>query len=188
MTSRDRVIAQTAQNAFGSITGAEELPELPSSAPGYSPFFTQEDLSLLGRYSGATVTTTKGAFTIRFDKNAAPLTVLNFILLAKKGFYTGLPFHRVVANFVIQGGDPLGNGSGGPEHSIRTEVHPSAVYRTGAVGMASAGKDTEGSQWFVTHCPTPHLDFRYSIFGYTQDRSVIDRVTVGDRILAVTLN
>lgn len=185
--AEDQVIAQAATRAYAVITGSEEIPEHEEKAPVYRPFFRDEELALLDRYTAATIRTSKGTITINFEKEASPLTVLNFILLAEKKFYDGLPFHRVVSNFVIQGGDPLGNGSGGPPHSIRTEVHPSAVYRTGAVGMASAGKDTEGSQWFITHCPTPHLDFRYSVFGYTKDRAVVDRIMVGDVILSVEL-
>ncbi len=187
ITANDRVIAQAARRAYTAITGSDELPEQTAAAAEYQPFFRMDDLALLDRYTSAVITTSKGTFTVRFDKEGAPLTVLNFILLAEKKFYDGLSFHRVVSNFVIQGGDPLGNGSGGPEHSIRTEVHPSSVYRTGGVGMASAGKDTEGSQWFVTHCPTPHLDYRYSIFGYTQDRAVVDRISIGDVIRTVVL-
>ncbi|MDP1677141.1 MAG: peptidylprolyl isomerase [Bacteroidota bacterium] len=142
---------------------------------------------MLNKYKGAEIFTSKGKIKITFEKEAAPFTVLNFILLAQKKFYDGLSFHRVVSNFVIQGGDPLGNGSGGPNYAIRSEVHPNTKYRTGAVGMASAGKDTEGSQWFITHCPTPHLDFRYSIFGYTKDAAIVDKIMVGDTIEKVVL-
>ncbi|MDD8019493.1 MAG: peptidylprolyl isomerase [Bacteroidota bacterium] len=142
---------------------------------------------MLSRYSGAEVITSKGKIKITFAKEAAPFTTLNFIFLAQKKFYNGLSFHRVVSNFVIQGGDPLGNGSGGPGYTIRTEIHPDAQYTAGAVGMASAGKDTEGSQFFITHCPTPHLDGRYSIFGYTKDLDVVNKIMAGDRIERVVL-
>lgn len=184
---QDKVIRTAAERAYTAITGNDSPVRFIKNPDEYKPFYTGEDLALLSKYSGAEMTTSKGSIKIMFEKQAAPFTVLNFILLAQKKFYDGLSFHRVVSNFVIQGGDPLGNGSGGPNYAIRTEVHPNTKYRTGAVGMASAGKDTEGSQWFITHCPTPHLDFRYTIFGYTKDMAVVDKIMVGDRIERVTL-
>lgn len=183
----DKVIRTTAERAYKAITGKDAPVRFVKNPDEYKPFYTMEDVALLSKYSGAEITTSKGTIKITFEKKAAPFTVLNFILLAQKKFYDGLSFHRVVSNFVIQGGDPLGNGSGGPNYAIRTEVHPNIKYKTGAVGMASAGKDTEGSQWFVTHCPTPHLDFRYTIFGYTKDAAVVDKIMVGDRIEKVSL-
>jgi cyclophilin family peptidyl-prolyl cis-trans isomerase/HEAT repeat protein len=187
LAEQEKEIHRAAEKAYRSITGRESPVRFIKNPDAYKPFFTSEDFNLLSKYSGAEVVTSKGAIRIEFDKEAAPFTVLNFILLAQKKFYDGLSFHRVVSNFVIQGGDPFGNGSGGPNYSIRTEVHPDATYKTGAVGMASAGKDTEGSQWFITHCPTPHLDFRYTIFGYTKDAAVVDKIMVGDRIEHVKL-
>lgn len=185
MGSSDAVIAAAARKAFAAMSD-EEIPDTAGETV-YAPFFSAADFASLSRYSGAEVNTGKGKIRLQFDTTAAPLTVLNFILLTKKGFFNGLSFHRVVGNFVVQGGDPLGNGSGGPNYSLRTEVHPAALYRAGAVGMASAGKDTEGSQWFITHCPTPHLDFRYTVFAYTKDQAVVDRIMVGDPIVSVTL-
>jgi cyclophilin family peptidyl-prolyl cis-trans isomerase/HEAT repeat protein len=183
----DNVIRVAAEKAFIAITGEDAPMRIDGKKAVYAPFYSAADLGLLDQYKGAEITTSKGKITMLFEKDAAPFTVLNFILLTKKKFYDGLTFHRVVSNFVVQGGDPLGNGSGGPDHSIRTEVHPAAVYRTGAVGMASAGKDTEGSQWFITHCPTPHLDYRYTIFGYTKGTKVTDKIMIGDMIERVTL-
>ncbi|HTR81947.1 MAG TPA: peptidylprolyl isomerase [Bacteroidota bacterium] len=142
---------------------------------------------MVGRYHSALISTTEGTIRVHFRPDAAPFTVLNFILLVRRHFYDGLTFHRVVPNFVIQGGDPLGTGFGGPGYAIRTEVSPDALFTEGAVGMASAGKDTEGSQFFITHCPTPHLDGRYTVFGYTDDMNVVDKVQIGDHILAIEL-
>jgi peptidylprolyl isomerase len=181
------VIRSEAEKAYSAITGRRSSGEPHGMENDYAPFYTPDDLKKIQLYNGAHVRTSKGLITIRFAQEAAPFTVLNFIMLAQKRFYDGLLFHRVVGNFVIQGGDPLGNGSGGPNYAIRTEVHPGYRYTTGAVGMASSGRDTEGSQWFITHCPTPHLDFRYTIFGYTNDRSVVDRMMVGDRIESIEL-
>lgn len=185
MTSPDKTVRSAAARTYAAITGEEPgVEDLPQA---YAPFFTDADSSLLSAYSAARVVTTRGTVTIRFEKQAAPLTVISFVKLAQRGFYDGLPFHRVVSNFVIQGGDPLGNGSGGPEYTIRTEVHPSARYGTGTVGMASAGRDTEGSQWFITHCPVPHLDHRYTVFGTTKDMAVVNALHPGDVVRRVEL-
>ncbi|MHB1048851.1 MAG: peptidylprolyl isomerase [Bacteroidota bacterium] len=184
---KDDAIKTASRQAYAAITGKEFPLSTHDTVHDYTPFYRESDLNLLNQYTGARIQTSRGTFTIRFEKEGAPLTVLNFIMLARNGYYNGLYFHRVVGNFVIQGGDPLGNGSGGPQYSIRTEVHPNIRYTAGAVGMASAGKDTEGSQWFVTHCPTPHLDYRYTIFGYVDDRATVDRIMIGDRIESIEL-
>ncbi len=135
----------------------------------------------------AVVTTDKGVFTIELLPDAAPLTVDNFVELARHGFFNNIAFHRVVPNFVIQGGDPRGDGNGGPGYQIRCEINE-AAYARGAVGMALSGKDTGGSQWFVTHAPQPHLDGGYTVFGrVTQGMDVVDRIARGDRIVSVTV-
>jgi peptidylprolyl isomerase len=182
----NRIAAQAAAKALLKITGKNYDGEI-SVAGKSTSFYTPGDFQLVTRYRSAKVTTTKGDITIEFRADAAPFTVLNFILLAQKHFYDGLTFHRVVPNFVIQGGDPLATGFGGPGYTICTEVHPEAQFSGGAVGLASAGKDTEGSQFFVTHCPTLHLDGRYTVFGYTRDFDAVDRIQVGDTILKVSL-
>jgi cyclophilin family peptidyl-prolyl cis-trans isomerase/HEAT repeat protein len=136
----------------------------------------------------AVLTTEKGTFTINFAPEDAPLTVDNFITLARSGYFNGLEVHRVVPNFVMQDGDPRGDGNGGPGWSIRCEVNMLAFDR-GAVGMALSGKDTGGSQWFVTHLPQPHLDGGYTVFGHISeaDMNVVDRIVRGDRILTVKI-
>jgi cyclophilin family peptidyl-prolyl cis-trans isomerase/HEAT repeat protein len=135
----------------------------------------------------AVVTTDKGAFTIELLPDDAPLTVDNFVELARRGFFNNITFHRVVPNFVIQGGDPRGDGNGGPGYQIRCEINR-VPYARGAVGMALSGKDTGGSQWFVTHAPQPHLDGGYTVFGrVTQGMEVVDRIARGDRILSVNV-
>lgn len=153
---------------------------------------TQADYTrALSRKNGtvrAILTTDKGAFTIEFLPEEAPLTVDNFVKLAKKGYFNGLMVHRVVPNFVMQDGDPRGDGNGGPGWSIRCEVN-TAPYARGAVGMALSGKDTGGSQWFVTHSPQPHLDGGYTVFGNVNDAgmNVVDKIARGDRILSVKI-
>ncbi|HYY42068.1 MAG TPA: peptidylprolyl isomerase, partial [Pyrinomonadaceae bacterium] len=135
----------------------------------------------------AVVATDKGPFTIELLPEVAPLTVDNFVELARRGFFNNIPFHRVVPNFVIQGGDPRGDGNGGPGYQIRCEINM-VPYGRGAVGMALSGKDTGGSQWFVTHSPQPHLDGGYTVFGHVvSGMDVVDRIARGDRILSVTV-
>jgi cyclophilin family peptidyl-prolyl cis-trans isomerase/HEAT repeat protein len=136
----------------------------------------------------AILTTTKGAFTIVFNPEDAPLTVDNWVKLARTGYFNGLEVHRVVPNFVMQDGDPRGDGNGGPGWSIRCEIN-TLPYDRGAVGMALSGKDTGGSQWFVTHSPQPHLDGGYTVFGHVseKDMAVVDKIVRGDKILRVAI-
>ncbi len=136
----------------------------------------------------AVVTTAKGSFTIDLLPEDAPLTVDNFIKLANAGYFNGVLVHRVVSNFVMQDGDPRGDGSGGPGWSIRCEINM-VPYDRGAVGMALSGKDTGGSQWFVTHSPQPHLDGGYTVFGKVseKDMKVVDNIVRGDRIIRVSI-
>jgi len=184
--ANNRMIGRAAADALHSITGKGYDAEITSS-PDAEKYYSPEEVALLSQYHSAALVTSKGVITIEFRPEAAPFTVLNFMILVMRHFYDGLIFHRVVPNFVIQGGDPLGSGFGGPGYAIRTETHPDALYSEGAVGMASAGKDTEGSQFFVTHCATPHLDGRYTIFGYTKDMDVVDNIQIGDTIISARL-
>ncbi len=133
------------------------------------------------------ILTTKGKITMRMLVDEAPGSVLNFIQLAKRGYFDGKFFHRVVPNFVAQGGCPRGDGFGGEDYSIRSEFSE-RKYKTGSVGMASAGKDTEGTQWFITHSPTPHLDGRYTIFAEViEGMEAVHQLEVGDQIVSVSL-
>ncbi len=126
------------------------------------------------------IETEKGTIEVELDVLDAPQTSDNFIALARKGYFDGLTFHRVVPNFVIQGGDPRGDGDGGPGYSIRDELNQEPYLR-GAVGMALAWRDTGGSQFFITHSPQPHLDARYTVFGrVVAGMEVVDRITQWD--------
>jgi len=137
--------------------------------------------------SMARIETERGTFRIALDHVRAPVAAANFIALAAGGALAQTGFHRVVADFVIQGGDPRGDGSGGPGYTIPCE-NSDAPFETGVVGMALAGKDTGGSQFFVTHAPQPHLDGRYTVFGrVVEGQGVVDAIVEGDRILAVDL-
>lgn len=153
-------------------------------------FYTNADYvrAVSRKNARAILTTEKGTFTIEFFPEDAPLTVDNFIRLAKANYFNGLAIHRVVPNFVMQDGDPRGDGNGGPGWQIRCELNMKS-YERGAVGMALSGKDTGGSQWFVTHSPQPHLDGGYTVFGKVNetDMKVVDTFVRGDKILTVKI-
>lgn len=144
-------------------------------------------LARMGRKVQAVVTTTKGSFTMELLPSDAPLTVDNFVQLAQRNYYRGITIHRVVPNFVIQDGDPRGDGNGGPGYQIRCEINQ-VPYDRATVGMALSGKDTGGSQWFVTHAPQPHLDGGYTVFGrVVRGMEVVDRIERGDVVKSITI-
>jgi cyclophilin family peptidyl-prolyl cis-trans isomerase/HEAT repeat protein len=135
----------------------------------------------------ATIKTTKGDITIQLFVEEAPGSVANFVNLIRQTYFDGKYFHRVVPNFVVQGGCNRGDGFGSEDYSIRSEFS-GRPYSTGSVGMASAGKDTEGTQWFITHSPTPHLTGNYTIFAEViGGMETVQGVDVGDQITTVTL-
>ncbi len=146
-------------------------------------------LNTLEKYKGFTIKTEKGDIVCDFFKNEAPLTCLNIVNLVKQGYYKNLYFHRVVPAFVAQDGDPTGTGSGGPGYSIRCEYNKLKYDGKGVVGMALAGKDTGGSQYFLTHLATPHLNHRYTIFAkMTLGDKVLDTLVKYDKIKEIVLN
>src|SRR4030066_1818037 len=110
--------------------------------------------------------TDKGDITIALFADKTPKTVNNFVFLSRQGFYNGTIFHRVIADFMAQGGDPTATGTGGPGYRFTDEFHPDLRHdKPGILSMANAGPNTNGSQFFITHVPTPHLDFKHSVFG-----------------------
>jgi cyclophilin family peptidyl-prolyl cis-trans isomerase/HEAT repeat protein len=128
----------------------------------------------------------RGTTFVTLYRYEAPLSSLNMIKLAKNGYLANTIYHRVVPNFVVQSGDRTMSGFGGPGYSIRTEIAPIYYDEAGMLGMASDGKDTEGSQWFITHCPTPHLDGHYTIFGkVVKGMNLIDNIQLGDAIESI---
>jgi len=139
----------------------------------------------------ATIKTSKGDIRLNLFPDKAPLTVLNFVNLSKRGFYDGLTFHRVIADFMIQGGCPMGTGTGGPGYRFKDEFSPDLKHsKPGMLSMANAGPGTNGSQFFITHVPTPWLDNRHSIFGEvveTKDQQVVNSISQGDIINSIII-
>lgn len=137
----------------------------------------------------ATIETDKGNIVIELAPQYAPNTVNNFVFLARQGFYDGVTFHRVIGNFMIQGGDPTGTGMGGPGYDFEDEFEGnSLVHETGVLSMANAGPNTNGSQFFITHSPQPHLDGRHTVFGkVTSSQVIVDSIEQGDVMNKVTI-
>ena len=139
----------------------------------------------------AIINTSKGAIRLTLFAEKTPLTVANFVNLARRGFYDGLNFHRVIGDFMIQGGCPLGTGTGGPGYRFEDEFDATLRHdRPGRLSMANSGPGTNGSQFFITHVPTPHLDDNHSIFGEvvdTNDQDVVNAVSQGDVIDTITI-
>jgi len=131
--------------------------------------------------------TSKGDIEVTLLATKTPVTVANFLNLTKRGYYDGLTFHRVIANFMIQGGDPTGTGRGGPGYQFEDEIHPALRHtRAGLLSMANAGRGTNGSQFFVTHNATPWLDGKHTIFGkVTKGQSVVDSIQQGATINSI---
>jgi peptidyl-prolyl cis-trans isomerase B (cyclophilin B) len=136
----------------------------------------------------AIMETAKGTINLELFDQDAPNTVKNFTDLANKGFYDGLTFHRVIPDFMIQGGCPQGTGTGGPGYKIKCETagNPNK-HLAGSLSMAHAGKDTGGSQFFICHSPQPHLDGKHTVFGKTEDMDVVNAIRKDDKILSVRI-
>jgi peptidyl-prolyl cis-trans isomerase B (cyclophilin B) len=138
----------------------------------------------------ATITTKHGDIRLQLFDDKAPKTVANFEKLAKRGFYDGLKFHRVIQDFMIQGGCPEGTGTGGPGYKFADEFHKELKHDgPGVLSMANAGPNTNGSQFFITHRATPHLDGKHSVFGRVIDdtQHVVDAVRQGDKMEKLTI-
>ncbi|HEX6747868.1 MAG TPA: peptidylprolyl isomerase [Longimicrobium sp.] len=183
--SGDYLVRQHVETAFGEdVPGwGEPLPIMTGRSPdGYRRLVAS---TLVRPRPHARIVTNRGTIELELFAYDAPLTVENFLALARRKFFDGQEWPRVVANFVIQGGDPRGDTNGGPGYAIRDEInrHP---YEAGTLGMALSGPDTGGSQWFVTHSPQPHLDGTYTVFGrVVRGMEVVGRILPGDRIIRV---
>ncbi len=140
----------------------------------------------------ATIETSKGTINLTLFPELAPVTVASFANLSKRGYYDGLNFHRVIANFMIQGGCPNGTGTGNPGYEFEDEFDASLKHDgPGKLSMANAGPGTNGSQFFITHVATPHLDGAHSVFGAVngaEDQSVVDAIEQGDQIVSIKIS
>ncbi len=135
----------------------------------------------------AIIETDKGNIVLELFEKDAPNTVANFEKLINDGFYDGLKFHRIISNFMIQTGCPVGNGTGGPGYKIKCEINP-RKHQKGTLSMAHAGKDTGGSQFFITHSPQPHLDGVHTVFGQViEGMDVVNKMKQGDVMKKVTV-
>ncbi len=181
-SSNDR-LQREAKMVYQSITGVE--PKIVSQpAKSIHKEIDWKQFESLPARPRIEFETTKGKFTIELFKNETPLTTTSFVQLVQKNFYNNLTFHRVVPGFVIQGGDPRGDGWGGPGYVLRTEIFP-LPFDEGVCGMANAGKDSEGSQFFITQVPSYHLDGRYTAFGRVlSGMEVIHSIMIGDTIIS----
>jgi peptidyl-prolyl cis-trans isomerase B (cyclophilin B) len=164
--------------AAGSLLHAEDAAPAAKAAPAAAV----SDIQIV-------LTTSKGDIKGTLFASKAPMTVANFLNLAKHGFYDGLTFHRVIPDFMIQGGDPEGRGTGGPGYKFGDEFHPALKHsKPGVFSMANAGPGTNGSQFFITHVPTPWLDGKHSVFGeVTAGQDVVDRIARGDKIVKIEI-
>jgi peptidylprolyl isomerase len=183
----DHTLAREAAISLEKITGKSYAAEISRHT---RPSYLDHDWAAIARIVErplCELQTSRGTVVIELFPEESPFTCLSFARLMEKQFYDGLRFHRVVPNFVVQGGDPRGDGWGGPGYSIRSEFGYRG-YDRGMVGVASAGKDTEGCQFFITHSRTPHLDGRYTIFGrVVEGMEIVDLIQVGDSIQSFRL-
>lgn len=189
MNDADYLVRRKAAELLESRGAGHFLSQVKAATTPVRPRLFYERLEARMRKPNPTaiLTTDKGDVRVELLMRDAPLNAENFIELAMKGYFNGIVYHRVVPNFVVQGGDPRGDGNGGPGYQIRCEINE-VPYDRGVVGMALSGKDTGGSQFFFTHSPQPHLDGGYTVFGrVTGGMDVIDRLMRGDRILKVTI-
>jgi len=185
--SGDYLVRQRAAAAFGdTMTARAWGPALPIEGRQQAEYARLAAAYVIpDARPRARIVTSRGTIEVELFGADAPGTVDNFLTLARAGYFNGQEWPRVVPNFVIQGGDPRGDTSGGPGYSIRDEINRH-LYGTGTLGMALSGPDTGGSQWFITHSPQPHLDGTYTVFGQVvSGMDVVNRIVPGDRILRI---
>jgi cyclophilin family peptidyl-prolyl cis-trans isomerase len=182
---RDYEAVEALEKAIAYLDGrpVPAKPLIPFNHP-----IDWERLQVVSQQTEVTVQTSKGSIVLEFWPQWAPNSVASFLELAATGYYNGKAFHRVVPNHVIQGGCPRGDGSGGLDYSLRSEIGLAWYDRPGLLGMASDGPNTEGVQFFITHAARAHLDGRYTIFGRVKSgMDVVDKILPGDLIEKMTL-
>lgn len=162
-----------------TVLRSEENKE-PASTPAANESKPVNDIKII-------LHTSKGDIEATIFASKVPMTAANYLNLAKKGYYNGLTFHRVIPNFMIQGGDPTATGSGGPGYKFADEIVPTLKHdKAGIFSMANAGPGTNGSQFFITHLPTPHLDGKHTVFGeVTKGQDVVNKIEKGDKITTI---
>ena len=188
VAARDGRLRQVRSPQGGGATpiDARVRPVERPAAPA-DPKAPKMSLDANSDYS-AVITTAKGEIDLQLYPTEAPITVNSFVYLARKHFFDGLTFHRVVPDFVIQGGDPVGDGTGGPGYEFQNENNAHRFDGPGVLAMANAGPNTNGSQFFITMTPQPHLDGGYTIFGHvTKGQDVVSQIAVGDVMKTVTI-
>ena len=170
------------------------FPDMPSRSADRNQMFKELPPTIIdpAQSYAATIVTTKGEIECELYAGDAPLTVGNFVYLARSGFYDGLTFHRVVPGFVIQGGDPLGSGRGGPGYTVPAEIakpHPKGALATARQGdQVNPKRASSGSQFYITLAPTPHLDGGYTVFGQVmRGMEVVESIAVGDVIQQIVI-
>ena len=177
----ERLVVAAAATTYKALTNVDVSARIPSTSTVRSELPPLSDIARATK-SVVLLRTTRGNIRIAL-LNDAPLVAYHFVTLVQRGFYNGLTFHRVVPNFVAQGGDPRGDGFGGPGYLIRDQVSAKHHLR-GTLGMATAGKDTAGSQFFINLAPNLHLDGSYSVFGYVvAGMDVADKLEGGDAVI-----
>jgi peptidyl-prolyl cis-trans isomerase B (cyclophilin B) len=170
------------RSSFLRIAGAMALAAIPLTSQAAEPNQPVSDIKII-------LHTAKGDIEGTIFASKVPMTAANFLNLAKKGYYNGLTFHRVIPDFMIQGGDPTGSGSGGPGYRFGDEFNPALRHnKPGIFSMANAGPATNGSQFFITHKETPWLDGKHSVFGeVTKGQDVVNKIAGGDKITGIDI-
>jgi peptidyl-prolyl cis-trans isomerase B (cyclophilin B) len=171
------------RSSFLRIAGALALAAIPLNCKA------ADDTTKPVNDINITLHTSKGDIEGTIFASKVPMTAANFLNLAKKGYYNGITFHRVIPDFMIQGGDPTGTGTGGPGYRFGDEFVPTLKHsKPGIFSMANAGPGTNGSQFFITHVPTPHLDGRHTVFGeVTKGQDVVNKIEKGDKITGIDI-
>ena len=187
LANQDHLVRRHAVDLLKQMGAGDFSDRIGVVQTGHDKLFYQRVVARLDKKVTATIYTDKGQIKLELLPQDAPITVDSFITLARKGYFNNLTFHRVVPNFVIQGGDPRGDGEGGPGFTIRDEINQ-RPYLRGTVGMALDWRDTGGSQFFITHSPQPHLDGRYTVFGQVvTGMTIVDSLTQADVIERVRI-
>jgi peptidyl-prolyl cis-trans isomerase B (cyclophilin B) len=163
-----------------ALGATEAYTQEPTTTPVANESKTVKDIKII-------LHTSKGDIEATIFASKVPMTAANYLNLAKKGYYNGITFHRVISNFMIQGGDPTATGSGGPGYKFADEIVPTLKHdKAGIFSMANSGPGTNGSQFFITHTPTPHLDGKHTVFGeVTKGQDVVNKIEKGDKIITI---